>query len=337
MKRKIINMLPASVVVSLKKLNRNIRLKKYNLSDFKRFKKSYAAVDYNKANINQLEAKLMFDTHALEKGFSHSDFRGKFGITALTNLSKTLNIYNEKNFSKNNLRYRIALSAILNYMRIHEEKNIDLSFLKTIFNNEILSEVQSADINLSGVILINSEDKVDNKNRNFMELALNRTSVREFSNKDISKEIINNVIEIALKTPSVCNRQPAKLYVIQEKKIMKQIIDIQGGYKGFGLPPVLFLITASNNIFLSPEERNEVFVDGGLFSMSILYSLEYEGIGACALNAMMNLEKENLIRAILDIPSDESLIMFIVAGYIEDEIKSPRSYRNNRESITRFF
>lgn len=147
---------------------------------------------------------------------------------------------------------------------------------------------------------------------------------------------IESALSISMKTPTVCNRQPNRVYVVKNKKVMEKVLEIQGGYKGYKLPAILILVSTDNRAFVSINERNEGFIDGGLFSMSLLYALEYEGLGACALNAMMNHDKEQEIKRILNVSEFENLIMFIAVGQIPDKgVKCPKSQRDTYQKIMR--
>lgn len=334
MKEKIKQFLPIQTVHAIKVANFNRKMKKLYAYDLKRFKNGYN-IELEMATEEQLKAKLMFFSHAIEKGLSHKDFRLGFGINALTGLSKILDVYNNKKFSKEELRYRIAIAAIKNYKDAHEVKGSDTSFLEDIFDECIISESEIVNSSLAGVHEVKREDKTNNSIRDFKKLALNRVSVREFSDEKVEIDDIKEAIEIALKTPSVCNRQPAKVTIVTIKENIKQVLAIQGGFKGFNPPDKLLLITSSNTSFISPIERNESFIDGGLFSMSLLYGLEFKGLAACSLNAMMSAEGEESIKNILNIPSDESLIMFIAVGHFLESSLSPKSTRDNINKVMR--
>ena len=65
--------------------------------------------------------------------------------------------------------------------------------------------------------------------------------------------------------------------------LFMKALKIQGGFLGYAMPPVLLLVTSDIRAFMNNGERNEPFVDGGLFSMSLLYALEAYGLAACPL------------------------------------------------------
>lgn len=87
--------------------------------------------------------------------------------------------------------------------------------------------------------------------------------------------------------------------------------------------------------FVSVEERNEPYIDGGLFTMAFLTALEYESLASCPLNTMMRKQQERDIRELLDIPNYEVLIAFIAIGNVPESIESPISFRYKPEAITR--
>ncbi len=302
--------------------------------DFKRFSKSFTT-NIQLSDKNQLESRLIFHAHALEKGFSHEKFREGFGIRALESLSECLNVYRAKEYPKDSEKYQLTLSSIHNYIEIHKRKGYSVDFLKEIFSQELHSEIEKSALRLSGVKEIVIDSKRNNAEKNFVQLANGRSSIREYAATSVDYNKIKRVVEVALKTPSVCNRQPVRIYSLENREKIRTILDLQAGYKGYELPPILLTITVSNASFFNPAERNEGFIDGGLFSMSILYGLEYEGLGACALNAMMSGEKEDQIKEILEIPDNEMLIMFLTVGNLKEISLAPISYRVSVENILR--
>lgn len=177
----------------------------------------------------------------------------------------------------------------------------------------------------------------------FIQLAQNRYSVREYSSELVSQELLDKVCEVSMKTPSVCNRQATPVYQITDLEKIKAALEIQGGFSGYDMSPVLLLVTSNIRAFMNNGERNEPFVDGGLFSMSLLYALEAYGLAACPLNAMFSLSQDRKTRALLHIPDYELPVMYIAVGNFpdpyqyaaqRDEIRKPSSRKS--DTIERF-
>lgn len=331
-KNKLKEIIPKPLLKPMKQIYSKYKIFGLYKYDMKRFNYGYVT-DYNKASLDQLDAYLMFYTHSIEKGLSHNNFRANFGKRALSSLSEVLTTYISKGFSKENIRYKTALSALKNYIISHQRIGIEHTIILDIFDKEILNDIETSDIELSGFVELNSKDKLDNDKKNFEELFLNRVSVREYSNAKVDLNLIREAVQISTKSPSVCNRQASRVYMMKTKELIEDVLGIQKGFSGYKLPPVLLLVTATNNMLVSPIERNEAFIDGGIFAMSLLCSLEYKGLAACALNAMLSNSDETKIKEIVGVPKEEALIMFIALGNFKNSVKTPKSLRDPLNKI----
>ena len=81
------------------------------------------------------------------------------------------------------------------------------------------------------------------------------------------------------------------------------------------------------------HERNQVFVDGGMFAVTLLYSLTFLQVATCPLHADFYQDKELLLKEILNIGDDEKLICFIAYGSYPKEGTFANSPRDNFEDI----
>lgn len=309
-----------------KSILQKIRLRYLSTKDIRRFSKN-AAFSVFDNSFDQLSARIMYNVHAIEKGLARSqNFRPGFGKKALSQLNDTLVVYERSGFDTHLYPYIQGRSIISKYASYHESLGEDVKFLEDIISPEYLKTEEYN--SLAGVKTIFKKDKIENRNKNFLELSSGRSSIREFSGKPIDEKKIIEALSIAEKTPSVCNRQGWKVYYVKEKNKISKLLEFQKGFKGYSnLPEAVLVIGVTNNSFLSPVERNEAFVDGGLFAMSVLYGLEYEGLAAVALNAMMNSKDEDAIRLLLGIPSSVQLTLFIAVGDMSEEVKVPASDR----------
>jgi nitroreductase len=166
----------------------------------------------------------------------------------------------------------------------------------------------------------------ENREASFPNLVKIRRSVRDFSSEKVKHEQILNSIELANNSPSVCNRASWKTYIIADINTINSLLILQGGISGYANNiSHLLLIVCDLNRFTGSQERNQPFIDGGLFSMSLMYSLTYFGIASCPLNVNLSLKNENLIRKTLDLPNNEVLIMFIATGSYTDTISVTNS------------
>jgi nitroreductase len=313
----------------IKKLLQKIRLRYLAHKDISRFSRTATLSAFDDGH-DQCVSRIMYNVHSLEKGLSRNkDMRLGFGATRLANLNDALVVYTAKGFDRAAYAYVEGLSVIQRYKELHARGGFDVSFLDGLINPEFLNPATPTDFHAAGTKTIKKADKVCNSEKGFYELAQGRSSSREFSGEPIDLDKVMNAVRNAERTPSVCNRQGWKVYWVEDKELARKVLKHQRGFGYPQMPEVLLTITVSNNTYLSPVERNQAFVDGGLFSMSVLYGLEYEGLAAVPLNAMMYYKDQKAVRELLDMDDSEMISMFIAVGDFMDECVVPISDRKS--------
>lgn len=283
----------------------------------------------------QLETQILFHTHQIEKGLSHDNFRPGFGKSVLKGMSVLLPYL--QRFGDDAIQgfvYQQALSALHAYAGRHKTVGYDLSYMRSLFSDSLWQAIQNANPDMSGVLMIERDAKMNNRHLDFKTLSEHRYAIREYSDLPVTIDELNEAVDIAMKTPSVCNRQASRVYEIFDSETIRTLLDIQGGYRGYPTPPVLILVTSDIRAFMNHTERNEPFVDGGLYAMSLLYALEYSGLAACPLNAMFSRKQDKQTRKILDIPDYELPVMYIVVGHYPKHVNVCRSARYPARHIT---
>jgi len=305
--------------------------------DIKKFSKHSSV--FNPSNSKyKLDALLRRQYHGIEKGLSFPNPRLGFGIDLLDATINNLLIYYKKYGSdeivflicdvlKQYKIFNIELKNEIQYKEIF--KKIDDTILKiTQRKNYIKSN--------TGYELISKNEIFSVvENFDFKSFIESRHSVRDFSNLDITKDLIETAINLALKTPSQCNRQPWKVYVYKGDD-KDRILKFQNGNQGFGhLINTALLITATTSSF-SQYERHSAWVDGGLFSMSLIYAFHSLKIGVCPLNLGLSYFDEKKLRDGTKIKEDEEPIMMLGIGHLKDEFKVCVSKRKNNKDIVKY-
>ena len=111
-----------------------------------------------------------------------------------------------------------------------------------------------------------------------------RHSMRQFESKSINIEDVEKAIKIAQKAPTACNRQASKVYLYKDKATNDALGELIAGNTGFQQEvPNYLVVTADVSAFYDTFERNQVYVEAGLFSMALVEALHYYGIGSCIL------------------------------------------------------
>ena len=87
----------------------------------------------------------------------------------------------------------------------------------------------------------------------FSKVVENRYSCKKFSNREVEKEKIVEILEAGRLAPTAKNLQEQHVYVIQSQKYL-EIIDKHTPCR-YGAPVVLLVAYDKNNVFTYPAER----------------------------------------------------------------------------------
>lgn len=330
-KKIIKKILPKKFIDLITYFVQSVHISKNFFYDFLRFKK-HSATLYVK-NAGQLEGKIIAHYHVIEKGLSYENVRLGFGKGVVIELIKLLHEYNEKKYDASNKQYNIAVSVVSKYIEIHDNAHYDISKIKDDFE-KIESPVMC---NGGGSLQLKKDDIIQKSKSDFRELAFSRYSIRDFTEKKVDTDLLEEAVRIAMKSPSVCNRQTSRVYIVSDKDRIKKHLSYQNGNRGFGHKiNKLLIVTSDLHYFNGSFERNQNFVDAGIFTMSLLYAIHYLGLGAITLNWCADYDKDKKYRQFSKINESENIILMIGVGHIPDKIKVPISYRKQVEDIIRY-
>ncbi|MFA0332457.1 nitroreductase, partial [Vibrio cyclitrophicus] len=158
--------------------------------------------------------------------------------------------------------------------------------------------------------------------------------VRKYTGEIVGDKAIESAVNLALNTPSVCNRQASKVYLINDNQKVQDILKIQGGLSGYteGIHQLLIL-TTDRNYFYTVGERNQFYIDGGMFLMNLLYALHYNEIAACPANWGKTVKEEKNIYNVVSIPKSEKIICIIPIGIAPSEFRVTLSQRRDLSEV----
>ncbi len=298
--------------------------------DFKAFK-LYSATFRNSFSIENLQGLIVRRYHAIEVGLTYKPFRIGFGCDVIRELLGYVEEYVE--------RFGVDWCMDAAFSVLHKYNNV---CKKYSFKNQQLSEFLekysclSVDLSKGGIKTLSSVKNLRDSLA-YNELVQTRYSCREFLEDKISSDLYERVIGIALKSPSACNRQPCKVYVIRDQEVRMKLLSIQNNRSSWRENAAdLLLVTASLGYYDGVRERNAPFVDGGLFCMNLLLALHFESLGACCLN--MNLP-HNLTETVLDLvgaDKSEVIVMMIAVGKPPPERDVAVSSRRKVDEVLKY-
>jgi nitroreductase len=278
--------------------------------------------------------------HVVEKGLAMKEVRPLFGRDVIFRLLKLLDRYKQENHNLNAYAYRTAFQVLLAYQEYHEGlPEIDsaeepLASIKSGLKEMKWFEATGEGRLYGGKKNLNRAEIMSRASGSFPELMASRYSVRSFGDQPVSDGDILRVVQWAQKSPSVCNRQEIRVYAVKDAKKIQAILALQGGARGFAEQVDKLLIVGGDlRAFHSPVERNQVYCDSGVFSMSLLLGLHYAGLGACPLHWCVEPARDRKLRDLVEIPNAFSIAMLIAVGSLPEEFNVACSQRIETEKV----
>lgn len=278
-----------------------------------------------------LWALITIDYHRLEKGLSLPDPVPTFGESSgvVLRLMRNVETYFGA-FGKDDL-ISIAYSVLEEYAQFRQSHGVPLQDLESYLRQH-QDEFQGS---VYGGTCILKRDQVTPQHIDAQSFFSSRRSLRSFSSDPVSMDVVELAVRYALAgTPSICNRQPSKVYVISDPILKKATLNLQSGNKGFGhLAEKILLITSSLYCFEHEGERNEAWASGGMFAMSVMYALHALGIGCCPVNWDVLPAMDVGLRKVLSLPESDVVVMMLLVGHYPDRFKVTRSTRRSLNNV----
>lgn len=291
----------------------------YYLYDFADFIKNSGAT----AHPGQHEARLSSITvyaHNIEKGLSLPSPRPGFGTKNLGLLLPAIRDYVDRFGSDDTLaRVQGVLEAYVQFNK--SVNNLDYPYKKTIAETLLLISTSPR----GGIKTVTRDELMHSVESVSPDFFLSRSSVRVYSQRAVDIAKIETAIRIAQKSPSVCNRQSGFVHVLTKRADIDAALKLQGGANGFAdnVPMLLVITTKTRNFYGS--ERNQRWIDGGLFAMSLILGLHMQGLGTCCLNWSKPPASDRALKSMLQIDADRSVIFLLAVGEVLDEYRVAKS------------
>ncbi|WP_082178078.1 nitroreductase family protein [Arthrobacter sp. ZBG10] len=291
------------------------------LSEFLRDYRRYAALstpsskdELSKLKGRQLECQVTKDYHRIEKGLSISKPKRPFGLDPKQRLD-------------------IALSDSRNGIPGQSPEYLSYadSALEALELWNLNEKIDPA-VSPSGSTL----PKFEIDQSQLQAFFTSRRSIRSFDpDRALDLDVVRQAIRLAGHAPSVCNRQSWKTHLYTEQADIEKLLSHQSGNRGFGhTARGLLVVTADARLFSGSGERNQRWVDGGLFAMSIVWAMHGLGINSCMLNWSKGNSASEALRRDSGIAPQEDIIVMIALGYA---MPDHRVARSPRRPVTEIF
>ncbi len=170
-----------------------------------------------------------------------------------------------------------------------------------------------------------------------------RRSVRKYLDKEIPREVMNEIIEVASYAPSWKNTQVIRYIVVNNREIMDKIAndcvcDFPLNKKIISRAKSLVIVTAvlgqsgfnhDGSYATTKEDRWENF-DAGIACQTFCLAAKDKGIGT----VIVGLFDEYKTAEVVDIPEKQKIVAFIAAGYETGEEQIIPARKSVEELVT---
>jgi len=277
---------------------------------------------------------LLMMAHGLEKGLSMPTPRRGFGKMGLRFVMNGVERFYRQFGDDAVCCY--ALEVVERVLENHAKTSDSDPALVARFEALKKSPAQSG-VGLSqagGVCFMNKREITSTLPVNPCQFFSSRRSVRQFAEGSLPESAIREAAKIAQTAPSVCNRQSSRVYYSVDAADIARVLELQNGSGGFGdQVRAVFVITSDLGAFLDIEERNQAFVDGGVFAMTFALGLHSLGYGTCFLNWCVTARQDRKMHRALGIPASEAVVAILVGGCLRDEFVVAASPRVPLEEV----
>lgn len=283
----------------------------------------------------QLQAKLLFYYHKIEKGLCMPGKKRLFGLEVVPKLFAMLEVWEQTVGERDDPIYQGALHSLGAYAKVLDELKLDprdqvLSRVRRFIEARSFAPAHPD----TPIKLETLRPDAPVRFADLRTLYEQRRSFRDFSAEPVAAELVEAAVEMAQLSPSACNRQPCRVHAVRDDQLKAKVLSHQNGNAGFGhLAPLVLVITADMSYFFDATERHQPFVDGGLFTMSLVYALQAQGLVTCCLNWCVHPAQDAALRRLLPIAPAEQVIMLMAVGCPPQATLVPRSHRKSTEHV----
>jgi nitroreductase len=158
-----------------------------------------------------------------------------------------------------------------------------------------------------------------------LDLILSRRSIRRYENKDISEEVLQQILETGRQAPSAANRQPIHFVIVNDHDILKNLCDnlITRFVK---YAPVAIVGCADVKSLLTGKWA---VVDTTIAMQNMVIAAWTLGIGSCWIGAC----NEEKVKELLKIPDKWKVVALVTLGYPAEQPK-PKKKKSFEEMFS---
>lgn len=241
--------------------------------------------------------------------------------------------------------YKVLLKANCEESLLHWAEGILNQYFQTVEKTTNITEAynkyQSINKGYNSTIIqtFNSTERVKSgvSIKDFYKLTQQRRSIRYYQTEKVPRNLVENAIEVALQSPSACNRQPFNFRIIDDPHLVRAAAQLPNGSSTFseGIPMMIFVIGDLSNYF-DERDKHLIYIDSSLATMSFVLGLEAQGLSSCIINWSDIPLNNNKLKDFLNLEDWEQCIMCISVGFALPECGIPSSIKKDVNTVIKY-
>lgn len=161
----------------------------------------------------------------------------------------------------------------------------------------------------------------------FLELAKERYSVREYKDKEVEEDKLLKILEAGRVAPTATNAQPQRLIVVQEEEGLKKL---EKGSKIYGAPLAIIVCADHEETWKRPfDNMDTADIDASIVTDHMMMQATELGLGSLWICYF----DPEVIREEFNIPENIEPINILALGYGTGEEKSPQRHDEARKPL----
>ncbi|WP_312911788.1 nitroreductase family protein [Natronosalvus caseinilyticus] len=278
---------------------------------------------------DNLRHRIIRNTHRIEKGLSMRNRRPVFAEGYIRDLVNDLK--NAWDHSQEDAQLYWTIDVLVEYF-------------ETVDHTDVIGDAYSEFSSFLAHIDHTPGDRVPFPRRELSDppvshdelkqLATQRTSTRWFQDQEVPRYLIDKSLEVAIQSPSACNRQSFEFRFYDDPESIEKISSLAIGAGGYRHNiPCLAVIIGKQRAYFDSRDKHVTYIDSSLAAMAFQFSLETQGLASCCINWPSIPSNDRQITDLLGLENDEIVIMLMAIGYPDPDGLIPYSEKKRLEDI----
>lgn len=162
----------------------------------------------------------------------------------------------------------------------------------------------------------------------FLDIAKTRFSVREYTDKKVEKEKLNQILNAGHVAPSAANLQPVRLLVVQEEEGLKKISKAANIYNA----PLAIIVCADHSkAWKRPfDGKKTTDIDAAILTDHMMLEATELGLGS----VWVCFFKPDVIKEEFQLPDSIEPVNILAIGYADGAPADPERHETARISLS---